>query len=473
MIREGELCKKHRAVRRGILERLSSIRNITKGEFSQPSGLKYGVVLGFPIDGDHNRADIVLVKKSPELYLCVELGYDVQNLVRERGKSIGDYMRPTECTWQLDNLLDGGNPLCLLGILAKRCNVCPPYVLIMERNCVIRCPDRGWVSSFPGKPQFPPAIHNDSIRKTNENAKRRIVVPKVRLRSKSSAVMGEAIIRESWNDLSPAHCFESTTHNSIWEELEAASANYSDFILDTAHEESYCSLAVGEKEYDSAEGDPGHDEIRKCREVKGELYEELLAAFDSLRGEINTDVYYVTRNTKIGVVTCRIKDNLVESTRQVCAQSRIDLGKYHGSRYLHNSMSCTVGFYSFEECVDILSERCDWHSHWIFRTKLDFSTKPYFATRSEVYAFIKSRSSLRQVSPDGYGSTSLPSVDYPGIESGRLNLDSSLLHENPKVQRSDEISNMSYDSDSSSDGSEESSHFPSVNTETSGGTIDD
>ena len=78
---EGDRCRRHAALRKSAMKKFSCIRGKIKSRYSAETGLDFGLTDGFIVSGVTKWFDIVLVKKSPEIILAVELFPLTEDLV--------------------------------------------------------------------------------------------------------------------------------------------------------------------------------------------------------------------------------------------------------------------------------------------------------------------------------------------------------------------------------------------------------
>lgn len=98
-----------------------------------------------------------------------------------------------------------------------------------------------------------------------------------------------------------------------------------------------------------------------------------------IRGKVDAERYYVTRSDRNAVVTCRLKHHL--RLLPSIDTARRELKQYPNARYLANSISRTVGYYTFEEALARVLLWMQWRSRWVFGTHVEDPTPHNFPLR--------------------------------------------------------------------------------------------
>ena len=241
---------------------------------------------------------------------------------------------------------------------------------------------------FSKPPKVAHLKYSKKLVSDNGRIVRRIYAPKLLIRKKTAVALGDSIIRDAEAGILSDYCDDELLSTMpICGQVEHLSRV--DCIPDPIYEDAESGLSGDEDNLDIVEEiAPGR--ASDIQDTMGELHHDVLVASGDLRGKINTDRYYATWK-KTGVLTCRLKENLCESMSDAAKQARIDLKKYPCARHLYNSISCTIGVYTFDQRFRRISEWCNWHSHWISRTTLNVQVRPSYPTRNDAHSYLQPR----------------------------------------------------------------------------------
>ena len=108
--------------------------------------------------------------------------------------------------------------------------------------------------------------------------------------------------------------------------------------------------------------------IRNLPDGRTIQQDNVILSADELRGKVDMDKYTVSHRTSKGVVVVEHKETDRIKMAASIVKARQELSQYCSSRFLHNSISFTMGYYDYDACIARVSDWVEWHSHWVYCT---------------------------------------------------------------------------------------------------------
>ena len=144
---EGDKCVRCTRKRLAIMNCFKGVREILKSRYFTETGKKWGIVVGFQVNGTTTWHDVVAVRKTPETFFFrVEL--EILEGVEAYDESIGNFWYPLRARWKLADVRKSTAPICLLNYFSAHFDEMQPFVLFHEKLHVESDPDDGWVLRF-------------------------------------------------------------------------------------------------------------------------------------------------------------------------------------------------------------------------------------------------------------------------------------------------------------------------------------
>ena len=128
------------------MKKFSNIREKIKARYFTADGLDFGLTIGFIVSGVAKWFDIVLLKKSPEIILAVEL-YAVRQDTVVR-PLLGRYPALEISKWVAYAEAPTRRSPCLIDYLMGNQESSPDYVFFPRKTSVLQDPDHGWVTAY-------------------------------------------------------------------------------------------------------------------------------------------------------------------------------------------------------------------------------------------------------------------------------------------------------------------------------------
>ena len=111
--------------------------------------------------------------------------------------------------------------------------------------------------------------------------------------------------------------------------------------------------------------------------------ENVILSADELRGKVDLEKYSVLHRTLKGVVVVEhLETERIKMAASV-VKARQELPQYRASRFLHNSISFTMGKYDYDACITRVLDWIEWHSHWVYCAPVSRILPAYYPCRGD------------------------------------------------------------------------------------------